>query len=88
MNVIRGIRLFFRSLFALLMLGGLVVITVNAFDEERSAQTQNLLAAPANRFSAEQNIYLAFMGFDAPPGEAVLARGQAALDRFAACRNR
>jgi len=53
----------------------LVVIAINAFDEDLAPETIALLAAPPNPYSNEQNLYLAITGFDAPQGESPVAFG-------------
>ena len=57
---------------------------INAFDEQPSALARSLLARPPNLVPTEQNLYLAFAGFDAPSGEPVIEAGErrvAAYDR-------
>ena len=67
----KGLRWLFWGALALL----LVVIAINAFDEDLAPETIALLAAPPNPYSNEQNLYLAVTGFDAPQGESPVAFG-------------
>lgn len=54
----------------------LVVVAINAFDEDLSPEAKRLLAAPPNPWTPEQNLYIALTGFDALPGESQTAVGQ------------
>lgn len=61
----------------LLLLGCVaLLVAIVVFDEGLTPETASLLAAPPNRISDKQNLYLAFMGFDAPPGQSPVAYGQ------------
>ncbi|MBA3581215.1 MAG: hypothetical protein H0W44_02050 [Gammaproteobacteria bacterium] len=53
----------------------LVMIAINFFDEDLAPETTVLLTAPPNQFSADQNLYLALLGSDAPMGESPVAFG-------------
>jgi hypothetical protein len=53
-----------------------VWFAINAFDEKPSALAQSLLARPASAVPAEQNLYFAFAGFDAPAGQAPIEAGE------------
>jgi hypothetical protein len=59
-----------------------VAYLVNRHDEPLTAETQALLRLPADAPRPEDNIYVALQGFDAPPGQSVIAVGQARIERF------
>lgn len=40
----------------------LIIVAVNAFDEDLSPEVEQLLKAPPNSWSAEQNLYFALIG--------------------------
>ena len=60
----------------------LLVVGINCFDEDLTPEAKALLLAPPNAYKPEENIYLALMGFDAPPGVSPLAAGQAKVMRL------
>jgi hypothetical protein len=55
---------------------------VNARDEELTPETRALLQVPPNPYPPADNIYLALAGFEAPPGESVIAEGEARVARY------
>jgi hypothetical protein len=57
----------------------LIVLGINARDEQPSVEAQTLLRLPQNRYKAEENIYVALAGLDAPVGQSVVAVGQARI---------
>ena len=59
-----------------------VTYSINAHDEKLAPQTLALLTAPPNPFRAQDNIYLALEGLDAPSGKSVIAVGQARIARY------
>ncbi|HXY76757.1 MAG TPA: hypothetical protein VEH54_07590 [Steroidobacteraceae bacterium] len=68
---------------ALALLVGCLVglaFAINAHDEAPTPETKALLVTPPNPFAPEDNIYYAFAGFDAPPGEPMIAVGQARIE--------
>jgi hypothetical protein len=69
---------------ALLLLGFLVLLAVNAFDERLSPQAQAMLRAPDNPYSDEQNLYVLLAGMNAPAGESMLDHGRQNIREFAA----
>ncbi len=66
------------ALFALLV----AALAINAFDEPLSPEALVLRQPPANRYSPDENIYLALAGFDAPQGQSVVAVGQAKVAHY------
>lgn len=60
----------------------LAAFAINAFDERPSPQVLRLSRAPENRYKAEENIYVALAGFDAPPGKSVVVSGQENIARY------
>jgi hypothetical protein len=56
--------------------------TINLRDEPLTPEAQALLVPPPNPYAAEDNIYVALAGLDAPPGESVTAAGLARIERF------
>jgi hypothetical protein len=60
----------------------LVALTINARDERPSSEALALLQLPANPYPAEENIYVALAGFEAPAGQSVVAAGQAKIARY------
>lgn len=60
---------------------------VNAGDEALSAEAAQMLKVPQSPFPAEENLYVALAGLDAPQGQSPIAVGErriAAYDRIAA----
>jgi hypothetical protein len=55
---------------------------VNLHDEPLTPQTQALLQAPPNPYTADDNLYLALAGADAPSGQSVIADSQARVDWY------
>jgi hypothetical protein len=55
---------------------------VNMRDEELTPETRALLTPPANPYKAEDNIYVALAGLDAPIGATVTAVGEARLEDY------
>src|SRR6516164_3783553 len=79
LRVLRRIALWGAlALFALF----LALLAINAFDERPSPQALALLQPPENRYGPDENIYLALAGFDAAPGQSVVAAGQARIARY------
>jgi hypothetical protein len=60
----------------------LLICAINAFDEDLTPETQALLEVPANRQADENNLYLALMGFGAPPGQSIISFGQARVSAY------
>ena len=60
----------------------LLICAINAFDENLTPETLALLEVPANRLADEDNLYLALMGFNAPPGQDILNHGQTRLNEY------
>jgi hypothetical protein len=72
-------------------LGGLVLLALFLFalawatnrgDEPLTPEAQALRQPPQNPYRSEDNIYLALLGFEAPPGESPIALGQARVERY------
>jgi hypothetical protein len=59
-----------------------VVWLINLRDEALTPQAQALLQPPPDPYKAEDNLYLALAGSDAPSGEPVIAAGQAKVDYY------
>ena len=81
----RALKWFAVTLLGLLALAVVlfgVAFVVNGHDEPLSPQAVELLRPPANPYRPEDNLYLAIEGFDAPPGESVIATGQARIARY------
>jgi hypothetical protein len=55
---------------------------VNLHDEPMTPQAQALLKAPPNPYAADDNLYLALAGTDAPSGQSVIADSQARVDWY------
>jgi hypothetical protein len=66
------------TLFALF----LSALAINVFDERPSRQALALSQPPENRYKPEENLYVALIGFDAPPGQSVIAVGQARIAHY------
>ncbi len=73
------------------LLGSLVLLALVLFaatfainwrHESLAPETQALLQPPSNPYQPEDNLYLAMAGLDAPPGESVIAAGQANVDYY------
>jgi hypothetical protein len=79
LRVLRRIALWgVLALFALI----LAAFAINAFDERPSPQALALSQPPENRYKPEENIYVALAGFDAPPGQSVVALGLAKIAHY------
>ena len=72
-----GITLLGLLALAVVLFG--VAFVVNGHDEPLSPPAMELLRPPVNPYRPEDNLYLAIEGFDAPPGESVIATGQARI---------
>ena len=59
-----------------------VVWVINLRDESLTPVAQALLRAPANPYKAEDNLYIALAGSDAPSGRSVISAGQAKVDYY------
>ena len=59
-----------------------IAFAVNSKDEELSPQARALLTLPPLPYRPDENLYVAFAGFDAPPGGSVTAYGQAKIDYY------
>jgi hypothetical protein len=59
-----------------------VAYVINAHDEALAPETRALLVPPPNPYKPEDNLYFALQGFDAPPGESVIAAGQARIESY------
>ena len=66
------------TLFTLL----LSALAINAFDQRPSPEALALIQPPENRYRPEENLYVALARFDAPPGQSVVAVGQANIARY------
>jgi hypothetical protein len=66
-----------RWTLAIVLVLALAIVAINAFDEDISPETAAFLKVPLNPYPAEENLYLALVGFDAPEGQSVFAAGQA-----------
>ena len=67
----RTLRLLFKVVLWTLtttFIVALYIVAINAFDEEIALEATALLKMPVNPYPAEQNLYLALLGFDAPTG--------------------
>ena len=60
----------------------LLVIAINAFDEDLTPEAKALLQAPPNPYKPEENLYLALIGFDAPEGESLVAAAQIRIPAY------
>ncbi|MBS0395202.1 MAG: hypothetical protein JSR54_11285 [Proteobacteria bacterium] len=60
----------------------LAVYALNAVDEDLTPAARALLAPPANLPPAADNLYLAFVGFAAPPGESPVHAGAARVAEY------
>jgi hypothetical protein len=72
------------GLLAVVILIVIALFLANSFDVRLSAQAKALLAAPANPFTADQNMYLAMAGLEGPRTRPIVEMGQeriAAYDR-------
>lgn len=54
----------------------LVWFGVNLFDQPLSASARAILVAPRNPYPPADNVYVALVGFDAPPGKSIITVGQ------------
>src|SRR5438477_5862256 len=77
----RVLKVFQWALGSLLFLA-VLVIAINAFDEDLSPEAKALLQAPPNPYQAEENLYLALIGFDAPQGEPLVAAAQTRITGY------
>jgi hypothetical protein len=68
-----GITVFGLLALALLLFAAAFII--NAHDEQLSPQARALLTPPPNPYKPADNIFLALLGADAPPGESIIAAG-------------
>ena len=60
----------------------LSALLVNAHDQALTPEVRALLTPPPNPYDAADNIYVALMGFDAPPAESVIAVGEARIEHY------
>ncbi len=56
-------------------------IVLNGFDRKLSQQSQDMMQVPANPYKSGDNLYVAMLGIDAPPGQDTIRFAQ---DRIAA----
>jgi hypothetical protein len=70
------------GLVALILLLVLACIALNWFDTALSSEAKALLAAPTNPYRPQQNLYVAFAGFDAPSRQSVIATGTARIAAY------
>jgi hypothetical protein len=75
-----GIAVGALVLLALVLFG--VAYVINSHDEALTTQAQALLLQPPNPYSAEENIYLTLVGFDAPSGQSPTAVGRSRIEHF------
>jgi len=82
---LRIIRLGFLWILGLVILAAVAVVLVNAFDEPLKEETRALRFPPAMAaVPAEQNLYLALLGQEAPHGESPIDFGQTRVDLYEA----
>jgi hypothetical protein len=81
-GVVKWTGIVVLGLLALALLLAAIGFAINARDEELSPRAKALLAPPPNPYKAEDNIYLALAGFDAPSGSSITAAGQARIDQY------
>jgi hypothetical protein len=81
-RLLKWVTLAAGSLFLLTLGLCTVAYLINAHDEPLTPQAQALLQPPPNTLRPEDNIYLALEGLAAPPGQSVIAAGQARIGRF------
>ena len=55
---------------------------INMHDEPLTARALTLLQPPGNPYRPDENLYVALVGFEAPPGESVVTYGQARIDQY------
>ena len=77
----RVLKVFQWALGSLLVLA-VLVIAINAFDEDLTPEAKALLQAPPNPYKPEENLYLALIGFDAPEGESLVAAAQIRIPAY------
>jgi hypothetical protein len=70
------------GLLALALLLFATAFIINAHDEQLSPQARALLTPPPNPYKPEDNIFLALVGADAPPGESVIAAGLTKISSY------
>jgi hypothetical protein len=70
------------GLVALVLLMVLGCFALNLFDTPLSGEAKALLAAPANPYRPQQNLYVAFAGFDAPSRQSVIDTGTARIEAY------
>jgi hypothetical protein len=66
--------------FALLI--GLVSLALNSFDVPLSAEAKTLLATPASPYRPDDNLYVAFAGFDASSKGSIVDTGTARIEAY------
>src|SRR5688572_21129272 len=66
-----------KWMFGILSVLILLVVAINANDEDLTPEAKALLIAPPNPHQPEDNLYLALLGIDAPEGLLPVAAGQA-----------
>jgi hypothetical protein len=77
----RPLKVFQWALGSLLFLA-MLVIAINAFDEDLTPEAKALLEAPPNPYQPEENLYLALIGFDAPQGQPLVAAAQTRITAY------
>jgi hypothetical protein len=70
------------GLVALILLIALVAFALNSFDAPLSTEAKALLAAPMNPYRPQQNLYVAFAGFDASSQQSVIDTGTARIEAY------
>lgn len=81
-ETLRFLRVFAKTLAWLLgstLALFLLLVVVNWSDEALTPEAEALLRPPPNPYKPEENLYLALLGFDAPPGQSPVAAGEARL---------
>jgi len=68
------------SITALLVLILIGTFIANSFDEPLTPEAKALLTPPPNPYATEDNLFVAFAGFHAPPKVSMIAAGSAAID--------
>lgn len=70
------------ALIGLLLLWLVVAYGANWHDEPLTAAARSMLAVPRNPFPDDQNLYVAFAGFDAPHGQSMIAAGELRIEAY------
>jgi hypothetical protein len=60
----------------------LACVAVNAFDQKLSQQAQDMMQVPANPYRPGDNLFIAMLGIDAPPGQDPIVYAEAKIRKF------